>query len=92
MPETAIKAYRRYRKVAIFRLREQIAGSDTRANAQGDEVPCKPRFRTYYAYEGGYPEDTVEAVKQSIDLLIRQAVARGCDEADMVETLNGAGT
>lgn len=89
MTATATKAYRRYRKVAIFKQCEQIAGSDTRANKQGGEVPSKPKYVPTYAYKGGYPEDTVAEVKTTIDLLIKQAIEKGCTEEDMVKTLNG---
>jgi hypothetical protein len=86
--DTTERPYRRYRGVAIYRIKDLIIGSDIRELKNGDFQWCKPQYDIYFAFCGGYWEDSLKEVKESIDKLISDAIIHGCTEQSMVDELN----
>lgn len=81
------RCFKRYRGVAIFRNVEVFPGADFDITEDGRTIPRRPRKgdkQITFSFVGGYPEDSVREVKQTIDELLSKAP----DEALMVKTLN----
>lgn len=85
---TTERPFRRYRGVAIYRIKDLIIGSDIRKLKNGDFKWCKPKYEIYYAFAGGYWEDSLKECEESIDKLISDAIMYGSTEQSMVDELN----
>ena len=82
------RPFRRYRDVAIYRIKDLICGSDGDWHETRGSVEKKPKFDIYFAFCGGYWEDSLKECKESIDKLISDAIMYGCTEQSMVDELN----
>jgi hypothetical protein len=80
---------KKYRGVTIYKCWEQITGSDFKILKSGEVKDCKPKFELLgYCWKAGYPNDTVEELKESIDKILDTF---DTEEAmkECVEVLNG---
>ncbi len=57
---------KKYLGVKIFRTKEMLTGTNWRTLKDGTWVPAKPKYLTCYSMVGGYPEDTIQDCKESI--------------------------
>jgi hypothetical protein len=87
MTKTTERPFRRYRGVAIYRIKDPIVGTGGKWR-DGVWIETTPKYDIYYAYAGGYWEDSLAICKMSIDNLISDAIIHGCTEQSMVDELN----
>lgn len=83
------KPFRIHLGVKIYRVKEQIPGSDLRELKDGTMVPCKPQYEIFYQYPGAYKYDSLTECIQAINKVKQNLEAiNSYDPAVFVETMN----
>jgi len=86
--EKKMRAYRNYRGVKIFRIKEKVAGSDLREDSNGNLVDCSPKYDVLYKWNGScFHYDSLDEIEQEIDSLMERAADFG-GVPEMVSMLN----
>lgn len=62
-----MKHVKKHLGVKIFKVKEQVLGSDLKILKDGSVKICKPRFETFYQYAGSFKYDTIKECIESID-------------------------
>jgi hypothetical protein len=84
-----MKAFRTYKGVKIFRVKDEIAGSSFSVHNNGSIVDKKPEYDISFQYNDSYPYDTVEEVKQSIDNIWNNAGWEKSQLKEFADIMNG---
>ena len=66
MFEPKKKACSSHMGVKIYRTEEMITGSNMRELKNGEFRPCNPKFRKCFCIKDGYPLDSIEECKVTI--------------------------
>lgn len=89
MNNTKRKAYRRYKGVAIYMLKEVVAGSDFKVNENGTISNTAPAYDVYFVLaDGDLKCDSLDEIKADIDNMLENAKKLGLPIDMMVDTLN----